>query len=152
MVLPSTKSISCLKKPICTSLSKAIVPLLSISLESTFKSVDFPAPFLPMRPIRSPLFNLKVIPENKSVPIKETVKLCTFSMKCNKYYLNKSLKILYLQKYTNLYFICLKRGASYIVFLKADVQNATRENSSNFRSLTILVRLPKFSITVLIVT
>ena len=55
--------------------------LLSISFESTFNRVDFPAPFLPINPILSPLFNLKVIPENKSVPIKETVKLCTLSIK-----------------------------------------------------------------------
>ncbi len=54
--------------------------LLSISLESTFNKVDFPAPFLPISPILSPLFNLKVMPENNSVPIKETVKLCTFNM------------------------------------------------------------------------
>ncbi len=63
-----------------------VPPLLSISLESTFNKVDLPAPFLPIKPILSPLFNLKVIPENKSVPIKETVKLCTFNMKCNNCY------------------------------------------------------------------
>ena len=98
-----------------------------MSLESTFKSVDFPAPFLPIRPIRSPLFSLKVIPENKSVPIKDTVKLCTFSICYNNY----CLKSLSLQKYTNLYSICLKKGASYTVFLKQNARDVTEENSLN---------------------
>ena len=54
--------------------------LLSISLDKTFNKVDFPAPFFPINPILSPLFSLKVIPENRSVPMKETVKLCTLSI------------------------------------------------------------------------
>jgi len=36
-----------------------------------------------------------------------------------------------LQKYTNLYSICLKKGASYTVFLKQNARDVTEENSLN---------------------
>ena len=58
------------------SFSNAIDPASnSISFDKSFNNVDFPAPFLPIRPTLSPEINLKEISSNKYSPEKETERL-----------------------------------------------------------------------------